>query len=115
MRQLEARGKSDRVLSGVSKKTSLNLITTNTEKANIPRNPIMHPSFVPYRVAGAYIAQRLEREGIENPEVGIICGSGLSELNTTLEGKTLTVRPLSIRNHLTRLDICSHRPFSHSL
>lgn len=52
----------------------------------------MHPSFVPYRVAGAYIAKRLQDEGIDNPEVGIICGSGLSELSQTLEGKTLTVR-----------------------
>lgn len=52
----------------------------------------MHPSFVPYRVAGAYIAKRLQDEGIDNPEVGIICGSGLSELSKTLEGKTLTVR-----------------------
>jgi len=56
----------------------------------------MHPTFVPYRVAGAYIAQRLRREGIDNPEVGIICGSGLSDLSTTLEGKTLTVRFLDI-------------------
>lgn len=52
----------------------------------------MDPSFVPYRVAGAYIAKRLQVEGIDNPEVGIICGSGLSELSKTLEGKTLTVR-----------------------
>ena len=52
----------------------------------------MHPSFVPYRVAGAYIAKRLQDEGMENPEIGIICGSGLSELSKTLDGKTLTVR-----------------------
>eukprot|EP00977_Amphora_coffeiformis_P007174 scaffold1564_cov174-Amphora_coffeaeformis.AAC.12 len=65
----------------------------------------MHPSFVPYRVAGAYIAQRLEREGIDSPEVGIICGSGLSDLSNALEGKTLTVRILTIRNQLARLDV----------
>ena len=52
----------------------------------------MHPSFIPYRVAGAYIPKRLEDEGLDNPQVGIICGSGLSELSKTLEGKTLTVR-----------------------
>lgn len=52
----------------------------------------MHPSFIPYRMAGAYIAQRLKDEGMDNPEVGIVCGSGLSELSKTLEGKTLTVR-----------------------
>lgn len=53
----------------------------------------MHPSFVPYRVASAYIAKRLEEAGIEKPVVGIICGSGLSELSKALEGNTLTVRP----------------------
>ena len=56
-----------------------------------PASNTMHPSFIPYRKAGAYIAKRLSDAGIDNPEVGIICGSGLSELSKTLEGKTLTV------------------------
>ena len=52
----------------------------------------MHPSFVPYRVAGAYIAKRLADEGMDTPEIGIVCGSGLSGLSEALEGKKLTVR-----------------------
>jgi purine nucleoside phosphorylase len=51
----------------------------------------MHPSFVPYRVAGAYVAKRIQDAGMESPEVGVICGSGLSELSEALEGVTLTV------------------------
>lgn len=31
-------------------------------------------------------------EGMEFPEVGVVCGSGLSELSNTLEGKTMTVK-----------------------
>jgi purine nucleoside phosphorylase len=51
----------------------------------------MHPSFVPYRVAGAYVAKRIQDAGMESPEVGVICGSGLSELSEALEGVNLTV------------------------
>jgi purine nucleoside phosphorylase len=51
----------------------------------------MHPSFIPYRKAGVYLAKRLEQAGMESPEVGIVCGSGLSGLSNALEGKTLTV------------------------
>lgn len=63
----------------------------------------MHPSFIPYRKAGAYIAKRLSDAGIDNPEVGIICGSGLSELSKTLEGKTLTVSAISALKTLVHL------------
>ena len=67
----------------------------------------MHPSFVPYRVAGAYLAKRLQEQGIDNPEVGIICGSGLSGLSDTLEGKTLTVRFSSLaRQHALDTQPC---------
>jgi len=34
----------------------------------------------------------MHAEGIEFPLIGIVCGSGLSELSNTLEGKTMTVK-----------------------
>ena len=61
----------------------------------------MNSSFIPYRKAGAYIASRLRQEGMEDPEVGIICGSGLKELSQALEGKTLTVSSCKRRNLCT--------------
>ena len=51
----------------------------------------MHVSFVPYRLAAAYLRRRLEQAGIMTPTVGIICGSGLAGLSEALEGKTLTI------------------------
>ena len=71
----------------------------------------MNPSFIPYRMAGAYIAKRLREEGIENPEVGIICGSGLSELSEALEGKKLTVR----LSRLTFVHVCRSSCVSQTL
>lgn len=52
----------------------------------------MDISHVPYRLAAAYLLGRLEKESMDFPQVGIICGSGLSGLSSTLEGKTLTVK-----------------------
>ena len=46
-------------------------------------------SFVPYRVAAHYLSERLKEHGIAMPTVGIICGSGLSELSKALDGRTL--------------------------
>jgi purine nucleoside phosphorylase len=53
---------------------------------------IMEPAFIPYRVAAAYLQDRLNEARIEHPLVGVICGSGLSGLSNALEGKTLTVK-----------------------
>lgn len=52
----------------------------------------MNPTFVPYRVASAYLQERLKEAGLPLPRVGIVCGSGLSELSKALEGDTLTVK-----------------------
>eukprot|EP00978_Attheya_sp_CCMP212_P008050 scaffold18739_cov52-Attheya_sp.AAC.3 len=49
------------------------------------------PSFVPYRLAALHLRKQLEDAGMPMPVVGIICGSGLSELSNTLTGETLTV------------------------
>lgn len=51
----------------------------------------MDATHVPYRIAATYLWKRLKDDGISMPVVGIICGSGLSGLSDTLEGKTLTV------------------------
>ena len=45
----------------------------------------MNEAFLSYRVAASYLNKRLEEEGIDAPQVGIICGSGLSELSKALE------------------------------
>ena len=50
---------------------------------------IVDESFVPYRVAAHYLSEKLKENGIAMPKVGIICGSGLSELSKALDGKTL--------------------------
>jgi purine-nucleoside phosphorylase len=52
---------------------------------------VTEPTFVPYRVAAAYLKKKLETFGLPSPSVGIICGSGLSGLSSALEGETLTI------------------------
>jgi purine-nucleoside phosphorylase len=49
-------------------------------------NPLMNPNFVPYRKAAAYLQERLREKNLPLPQVGIICGSGLSELSDAFEG-----------------------------
>lgn len=51
----------------------------------------MDPAFVPYRLAAACLKAKLQDANIPNPEIGIICGSGLSGLSQALEGPTLSV------------------------
>jgi purine nucleoside phosphorylase len=46
-------------------------------------------SFIPYRVAAQYLSEKLKENGTPFPIVGVICGSGLSELSDALDGKTL--------------------------
>jgi purine nucleoside phosphorylase len=52
----------------------------------------MNETFIPYRLAAHYLWDLLLDEGIEFPLIGIVCGSGLSELSKALEGKTRTVK-----------------------
>jgi purine-nucleoside phosphorylase len=58
----------------------------------------MDPTHVPYRNAAAYLLERLEAAGLQHhrPSVGIICGSGLSELSHTLAAPTLTIAYVDI-------------------
>jgi purine-nucleoside phosphorylase len=52
---------------------------------------MMDPSFITYRLATSYLKDKIAAASISLPQVGIICGSGLSELSDALEGATLAV------------------------
>ena len=69
----------------------------------------MHVSFVPYRLAAAYLRRRLEQAEIMTPKVGIICGSGLAGLSQALEGKTLTIPYADIPGFPTHCTVQGHK------
>lgn len=69
----------------------------------------MDSSFVPYRVAASYLSKTLEKQGIQRPVVGIICGSGLSGLSGALEGETLTVKYSDIPGFPAHCTVAGHK------
>jgi purine-nucleoside phosphorylase len=69
----------------------------------------MDESFLPYRIAAAFLSRRLEEEGIDAPRIGVICGSGLSELSKALEGKTLTVKYSEIPGFPAHCTVAGHK------
>ena len=69
----------------------------------------MNPSFLPYRIAAAYLKEQLEAAGLPLPQVGIICGSGLSELSKALEGKTLNVNYADIPGFPKECTVAGHK------
>jgi purine-nucleoside phosphorylase len=52
----------------------------------------MDKAFLPYRDAAHYLSEQLNEANLDFPLVGVICGSGLSELSNALKGKTLTIK-----------------------
>jgi purine-nucleoside phosphorylase len=71
--------------------------------------PIIHDeSHLPYRVAAAYLQERLRDAGLECPKVGVICGSGLSGLATALEGQKLTVKYSEIPGFPAHCTVAGH-------
>ena len=66
---------------------------------------IINDAFIPYRQAAHYLWNKILEEGIEFPLVGIVCGSGLSELSRTLEGKTMTVKYSEIPGYVSIIRI----------
>lgn len=44
----------------------------------------MEPDFIPYRLASAHLISILKSNGIPLPQIGVICGSGLSGLSNNL-------------------------------
>lgn len=69
----------------------------------------MDPSFVPYRFAAAYLKKQLKRAGLGLPSVGIICGSGLSGLSSTLQEPTLTVKYGDIPGFPSNCTVAGHK------
>ena len=70
---------------------------------------MMDESFLPYRVAAHYLSKQLDENGIATPEVGIICGSGLSELSKTLEGKRLSIKYSDIPGFPKHCTVAGHK------
>jgi purine-nucleoside phosphorylase len=66
-------------------------------------------SFVPYRLAGAFLKKKLEDAGMPSPRVGIICGSGLSGLSKTLQEPTLTVQHSDVPGFPARCTVPGHK------
>jgi purine-nucleoside phosphorylase len=69
----------------------------------------MDESFLPYRVAAAFLSKRLKEEGMELPKIGVICGSGLSELSKALEGRTVTVKYSDIPGFPAHCTVAGHK------
>ena len=69
----------------------------------------MDESFKPYRIAAAYLWKRLESEGVPLPVLGVICGSGLSGLSETLEGKILKIKYSDIPGFPAHCTVAGHK------
>lgn len=69
----------------------------------------MDDSFIPYRRAAAYLLKLLESKGIALPTLGVICGSGLSGLSETLEGKSLHVAYGDIPGFPAQCTVAGHK------
>ena len=65
---------------------------TTTRHGSRNKSSTMDTTHVPYRIAASYIFHRLHDAKIALPLIGIICGSGLSELSNTLQDPTLTIK-----------------------
>jgi purine-nucleoside phosphorylase len=70
----------------------------------------MDVTHVPYRIAAAYLWQRLKDANITTtPSVGIICGSGLSELSNNFTGPLLTVQYADIPGFPSHCTVAGHK------
>ena len=65
--------------------------------------------FLPYRIAADFLMKKLVEANMELPTVGVICGSGLSELSNTLEGTTLTVKYSDIPGFPAHCTVAGHK------
>jgi len=70
---------------------------------------LLQEPFLPYRIAADFLARKLAEESMEFPSVGVICGSGLSELSNTLEGKTLSVKYSDIPGFPAHCTVAGHK------
>jgi purine-nucleoside phosphorylase len=69
----------------------------------------MDPNHVKYRMAANYLRDRLIAAKMPTPMVGIICGSGLSELSDAMEGSTLTVKYSEIPGFPAKCGVAGHK------
>eukprot|EP00934_Nitzschia_sp_Nitz4_P008559 Nitzschia sp. Nitz4//scaffold114_size70088//68452//69630//NITZ4_005992-RA/size70088-processed-gene-0.42-mRNA-1//-1//CDS//3329533468//8549//frame0 len=80
---------------------------THSTKTRASSN--MEESFLPYRVAAHYLTEQLDNAGFPCPIVGVICGSGLSELSKSLEGRTLTIKYQDIPGFPAHCTVAGHK------
>mmetsp|Transcript_16940 Transcript_16940/g.38866 ORF Transcript_16940/g.38866 Transcript_16940/m.38866 type:complete len:353 (-) Transcript_16940:3637-4695(-) len=69
----------------------------------------LQESFLNYRIAADFLSRRLHTEGMEFPKIGVICGSGLSELSNALEGNTLSVNYSEIPGFPAHCTVAGHK------
>lgn len=74
-----------------------------------PGTTMMDESFKPYRQAATYLKKRLEKADVPLPALGVICGSGLSGLSETLEGKTLRISYADIPGFPAHCTVPGHK------
>jgi purine-nucleoside phosphorylase len=98
-------------LSLKERERDINLILP-IEIPDIP-NMDTQKDFTSYRKAAAYIFERLKAHYGDSPShhsplVGVICGSGLSNLSHTLTGNTLTIRYSDIPGFPSHCSVPGH-------
>ena len=69
----------------------------------------MEETFLPYRVAAHYLSEQLNEANMDFPIVGVICGSGLSELSKALEGRTLAIKYSDIPGFPAHCTVAGHK------
>ena len=69
----------------------------------------MNKDFAAYRIAGSYLWNKLRENDMEFPLVGVICGSGLSELSKALEGPTMVVKYSDIPGFPAHCTVAGHK------
>ena len=69
----------------------------------------MNKDFAAYRIAGSYLWNKLSDNDMEFPLVGVICGSGLSELSKALEGPTMVVKYSDIPGFPAHCTVAGHK------
>lgn len=76
---------------------------------NTTKETTMDVTHVPYRLAAAYLAKQLRLGHMQCPQIGIVCGSGLSGLSQTLTGETLTVQYADIPGFPAHCTVAGHK------
>jgi len=70
---------------------------------------VIRDSFLPYRIAADFLSRKLVEESMEFPSIGVVCGSGLSELSNALEGTILSVKYSDIPGFPAHCTVAGHK------